>query len=333
MSEPTNADQYNKEKYAEQIAEAKSQIHITRESVVSWCYTLDTAAAEKLIVIESMMNAFPNRKGDTYTRIVYDIHQSEKRYGTLGMSLKSSSFRTDLHSLSQHELAALLGNYFTKKAARQHAEDYQQFSLLMDRIAALRFLGIDFGPVSKEGPVVARWFEAVRAYGEKCAHKVDEEFKSYWDLCLKLDDAMLNFNATAGKIRYRMVKCSYTLNPEDPLGPSDPAIKVVSSINRKTKWIRYNKISHFKSNLVRVRVRKQLDLELGRPATKNELDEVMAKRRPKSNSPWLTKEVIRACHLGRRSKDLLEAQKTLITVMQSWQIQRANLQALLSQKG
>lgn len=329
MKKESKIATYDKAKYVERIAVSKSRIRSTKDRLIEWSSKLDIIAAERLVHLEPMMAAFPVNQGQDYTRLVCDIHISAKRYGTLGISIKSQTGRKDLGSLNLQGLTDELSLYCRKQDARRYAADFQLFNSLMLRIGGLAFMSVPFGPAATKGPVISRWLDAVKEYGDKCSFKLEDEFKLYLDLCEELEEAMFDFNASAGSIRYRNVRCSYVLDDEDPLGPSNPEIKVVASINPRTRSIRYNRLTDFKKKLTRNRVGKLLSQEIGCKPSKKQLDEAMASRRKRNHTPWMTKEVIKACYLGRKAKDIFEAQNNLIAVMQSWQIQRDKLQALL----
>ena len=132
-----------------------------------------------------------------------------------------------------------------------------------------------------------------------------------------------------GKVRYRSIRCTYTLDDVDPLGPSDPGFKVVSSINPITNNRRYNRMADFKRALKKKQISKELRLDFGRDPSKEEIDLTLKSFRPRRESDWITTKVIKACHLGRLSTDVFETQKNIVAVMQPWNALRSQLQALL----
>lgn len=328
MSEATTASKYDKTIYIERLAASKGRAVATMGELLSWVNKLDAEAAEHIVDLEPFLDIFPVTRKSEYVRTVFDIHTSPQRYGALGISLKSQGMRKDLSTLSKAELFETFRRYCSADEAKKHALSYLAFQALMDRISALKFLGVDFPKTTTGGAVLPRWFDAVRDYGQLCSKPLEEAFKRFIELGNELDELISDFNSFAGPIRYRAIRCSYTLDESDPLGPSNPELKV-SITKAQTVRRRYNLMPEFKRQLRRARVRDQLEYELGRAPDKAEIDAGMSKLRNRKPTPWLTNEVIKACYLGRRSKDLLETQSKLVAVMEPWSDLRMKLQALL----
>jgi len=327
----SNAEQppYEKEAYLAQLEAARDRVRTTKLQLLEWVKKLDEHAAAEFIHIEPMTALFPTaHAGQTY-RLVYDIHTGEKRYGCLGVAIRSESMRSDLCKASQSDLTKTLQAHTGAKEAKRHAAAIQRLNRFNERVAGLRFLGADFEQPINKGAVLPRWFEALSLYGMKCAPLLEAAFHDFAELTSALDEAMFEFNSTMGKVRYRAIRCSYTVDDFDLLGPSNPALKVVVKINRTTKQRRYYMMRDFKKGLKKKRIGQQLKRELGREPEPIEVANALKALRPRKESEWITKEVIKACYFGRSIKDILKAQENLVAVMQPWTSLRSQLQALL----
>lgn len=320
---------YEKGVYIAQLEAARGRIKTTKSQLLDWAQKLDEHAASVLIHLEPMMGGFPCLKGDQKYRLVYDIHAGEKRYGCLGIALRSDAMRTDLCNLKQPDLTKSLQPFFGSVEAKQHALAFQRLNRLNDRIAGLKFLGAEFPNSLGRGAVLPRWFDGLSTYGTRCLPLIESAFTQFEILTEALDDAMFEFNSTMGAVRYRSIRCTYTLDDYDLLGPSDPALKVVTSINRATKHRRYNMMIDFKKALKRKRIAQELKRQLGRDPELLEVSHALNSLRPRKESEWITKEVIKACYFGRSIKEIFTAQENLVAVMQPWNQIRTQLQALL----
>lgn len=329
MSQSTTSVTYAAEAYRQQLSDARSRLVSTGKQLLDWLSRLDESAASEFIHLEPMINLFPCQKRDDTYRLLLELHLSAKRYGTLGISLRTDNMRTDLANLTASELGGLLRPFCGADFSKEHAVAFQRLVRFNQRVAGLRFLGIEFDAPAGGGPVLPRWFEALANYGTKCRPALEARLNDFIRESASLDEAMFEFNSMMGKVRYRSIRCTYTLDDVDPLGPSDPALKVVTSINPTTHKRRYNRMADFKKTLKKKQIGKDLRRALGRDASKAEIEGALKALRPRRESDWITTKVIKACHLGRLSTEVFETQKTLVAVMQPWNALRSQLQALL----
>lgn len=329
MSQTEKPNSFEIEAYVQQLTAARNRLTTTKHQCLDWLSRLDVIAASEFTNLEPLTNQFPIKKGGETFRVVYDIHSTAKRYGALGVSIRSERMRTDLAKLSSVELANLLRPFFGAAEAKLHAQAYIRFQRFVDQISALRFLGIEIEPVDSTGSVLPRWFDAIQSYGQRCRGPLEAAFDDFIALSADLDDAIFTFNSTMGAVRYRSIRCVYTVDDFDLLGPSSPALKVVTSIDPSTRRRRYNLMVDFKKSLKKKRIGKELRQKLGRDPDKSEIAAAVSALRPRKETEWITKDVIKACYLGRSIKEVFEAQDQLKAVMQPWSILRAQLQALL----
>jgi hypothetical protein len=329
MSSTFKNQSFDQQAYEEQFKAARERVVKTKRQTLEWVSRLDVMAASEFIQIEPMLKLFPRTKGNHLYRLVYEIHTSPKRYGTLGVSLRTDSMRTDLSKLTLGEMTALLKPFCGQLDAKAHSISFQRFKRFNEQVAALRSFGIAINEEKLGGPVLPRWFEAIQAYGLKCSRAVENGFDQFIQQSQALDEAIFDFNSTMGAVRYRSIRCSYTVDDFDLLGPSFPALKVVTSIDPVTRRRRYNLMADFKKSLKKKRMGQKLRRQLGRDPEKSEVLAALNALRPRMETDWITKDVIKACYLGRSIKDVFEVQDNLVTAMQPWTVLRAQLQALL----
>lgn len=329
MSSIAVASAFDKDEYLSRLAASRARVRETELQLKDWLRLLKDHATSIVIGLEPLLYSFPQQQGDERLRLVYDIHVTDKRYGTLGIALKSASSRTDLCNAGPGELMPILQSTVDSSKVKQIADAFKAFKRFNARVAALKGFGISFPQAEDKGPVLHRWLGALGTYGEQCIPGVAKAFDDYEALSQALDEAMFSFNATMGRIRYRAIRCTYKVDDFDPLGPSCPALKVVVHNNRATKHRRYNEMADFKKTLKRKRIAQELKRGLGRDPEKSEVDDALSALRPRKESEWITKEVIKACYFGRSMNQIFEAQENLVAVMQPWTRARNQLQALL----
>jgi hypothetical protein len=329
MSSNVENHAFDQALYRDRFDSARERLAKTKGLAINWVSQLEVMAASEFIKIEPILELFPRAKGGEQYRLVMDIHTTAKRYGSLGISLRSESMRTDLSKLSLGKTTELLKPFFGVSDARSFGQSLQSMKRFNEQVAALSFLQVSFPTQTSKGPVLPRWIEAINLYGKRCCGPLESAFDQFVQLSKSLDDAIFEFNSTMGPVRYRSIRCSYTIDDFDPLGPSSPALKVVTSINPATRSRRYNLMRDFKKSLKKKRIGQKLRRQLGRAPDKSEVASALAALRPRMETEWITKDVIKACYLGRSIKDVFEAQENLEAAMQPWTVLRAQLQALL----
>ncbi|AXA67730.1 hypothetical protein CE139_18525 [Pseudomonas oryzihabitans] len=329
MSSTAAASAFDKDAYLSRLAASRARVRETELQLRDWLRLLKEHASKTIMDLEPLLYSFPQQKGEERLRLVYDIHVNKKRYGNLGIAMRSSSSRTDLCNAVPSELMRILHATQDSTKVKQVAAALKAFNRFNARVGALKGFGIGFPQPEERGPVVHRWLNALETYGEQCIPSLEKAFAEFDLLSSGLDDAMLAFNLTMGRIRYRAIRCTYTVDDFDPLGPSCPMLKVVVLINKATGQRRYNEMTDFKKALKRKRIAQELKHGLGRDPEKSEVEDALRALRPRKESEWITKEVIKACYFGRSINQIFEAQENLVAVMQPWTQARNQLRALL----
>lgn len=302
-------------------------------SVLDWLAHLDVHAAHALTLIEPTLSLFPCERNGIYHRIQARINLNTRRYASLHLAVRKDTKHMDLLTTDPRQVQSFFSDMTSVADASAHALAIDEFARFNRRIEALS-MAAQVMEVSKDiRKVIPAWLDSLQDYGLKCRQPISDAFDRYIELSNELDDAMFNFNTAVGRVRFRAMRCTYTLDDNDPLGPSDPQIKVITSIDRSTGRRRYNRMQDFKGQLRKRRVVKSLTADLGHKPTESEIKAALKKQRNRKPNEWVTKDVIKACYLGRKSTDIFEAQAHLADVMEPWSELRLKLQALLGHKG
>ena len=103
MSQSNTPATYTADAYVQQLSDARARLVTTGKQLLDWLSGLDEAGASEFIHLEPMRSLFPASKRSITYRLLLELHLSEKRYGTLGVSLRTDSMRTDLASLTVSE--------------------------------------------------------------------------------------------------------------------------------------------------------------------------------------------------------------------------------------
>lgn len=320
---------YDKVEYANRFATVRANVAVTRDRVNMWLKNLELECAGAVTRLAPLLSLFPQTIAGEYSRISFEIHSSNKRYGTLGIVIKTNSKRTDLGCLDRSGVKPALKAFCKERELRLIAPAVADFNELMNRVSGLRSICEEQFVRGEQGTVLTRWYEGIGAYGERCTQAVNEAFEIYEALSNDLEEAVFAFNHAAGRMRYRTVRCVFEVEDNDPLGPANPSFKVVTSINPRTRAIRYNHLVDFKNKLRSDRIKKALELSLDRAPTADEIKVALQRNGNRRPCKTLTTDVIKACHLGRRAKELYQAQDHLLAVMKDWSDLRSKLQALL----
>lgn len=329
MSSHAAPPAFDRDAYLNRLAASRARVLDSKQLLIDWLCKLKAHGHLHLSALEPLFNAFPQQAGDDRLRLVYDIHRRDKRYGNLGIAMRSASMRTDLCRAEPDDLLPILKATVDARKVKQVAAALKALNLFNDRVAALRNFGIAFPSTEGDGTVIYRWLCALGTYGEMCVSRLEKAFDEFEALSDALDEAMFNFNTAMGNIRYRAIRCTYRIDDFDPLGPAKPSLVVVVSNNRLTQKRQYNEMVDFKKALKHKRIANGLKRELGRDPEKYEVQDAVRALRTRKETEWITREVIEACYFGRRKKQIFEAQENLVAIMQPWTYARNQLQALL----
>jgi len=92
-------------------------------------------------------------------------------------------------------------------------------------------------------------------------------------------------------------------------------------------------VADYKRRLAKRALEKALTKEVGRPVTTKEVDEARGQMREREFTPWITKELISHCRLGRQTSAINRRQKALKRLSVDWIRLRERLAALIDKRG
>lgn len=240
-------------------------------------------------------------------------------------SLRERSRRTEL-------MTPILGI----RAARQFTKDVDTFFLSADQ--AVRWINtlpgesLDFlnRPAIRSG--FDHWIAAIGGLTEKASIKAMTVVERFLELDAELNDLVFEFNAARQPVRFHSIICRRDCSSLDVLSPAEPKFRVIVHLNRRTGRRSSKDVQSYKQDLFRERLKAKLGNGLGRPPSTEEIDLAMPKQRKRLPTPWLTKDLISHCKLGRHSSEILKYHKEIVTSTSNWDEKRQLIQTLLDNK-
>lgn len=223
--------------------------------------------------------------------------------------------------------------YIGSRAAKQFSRDLDRFLVLANTV--VRWINV-LAPAEAVAFNTAswnygldRWVTLVGGACEKAAHHLAGVVEEFLSLDAELDDLVFEFNGAAQPVRFHSIICRRECPSLDLLAPAMPRFRVVVSINRTTGRRNSRDVQLYKTDLAARRLKVRLARELGREPTSLEIKDARERQRQRSPTPWLSKELIQHCWLGKHSAGLLRHQRTMVAVMDRWNPLRTTIQSLL----
>lgn len=175
---------------------------------------------------------------------------------------------------------------------------------------------------------IAQWVQSVGPFWEALTSLTKQNIDRYLELDAKALDLAFAFNAERQPIRWRSVICRPELKRADPLGPGFPGFRVVTNNDRYTGKRQTVGVAAYKAKLAERGTARELEKLLGRTVTLAEVKLARSKMRKRAFSPWLTKDLIAHCKLGRHTKQINSRQRQLKKLAGEWHELRERLAAL-----
>ncbi len=240
-------------------------------------------------------------------------------------SLRERSRRTEL-------LTPILGI----RAARHFTKDLDSFFSLADQ--AVRWINALPGeslvflnkPETRSG--LDQWIDAIGRLTEKVAVRATSVVESFLNLDSELNDLVFEFNAARQPVRFHSIICRRDCSNLDVLSPAEPKFRVIVNFNRRTGRRSSKDVQSYKQGLVREKFKAKLGNALGRPASADEVEQAMPKQRKRLPTPWLTKDLISHCKLGRHTSEILKHHKKIVAGIGDWKEKRQLIKMLLGSK-
>jgi hypothetical protein len=323
------------ENFAKQLKEMVNRRGDTLLHLIDHTANLESRAQAAAQSLQDAINHFPViSEGLRYTI----QSQSKDRPGSPGnlyLSIRCKGNGVDtMTSLSSMDdktakktLTALLGSE-KAEIVLNGIREVQAISAEMRRLTILEIESPRNEQFVDE-PLLVQWVERVGRFGRDCASRLAVEISRFESIDADLNHHVFEFNAKRQPVRYRSIICRPDLNLTDPLGPGEPRFRVISYISRQTGKRNSIPVQQYKTRIAASRMRSELEKKLGVPPSADELKTALAAKRKRDCSPWITKELISHCYLGKHSVLILNKQKQIAGAMEEWRSLRELFQHLL----
>lgn len=254
--------------------------------------------------------------------------------GKLYLALRSQGGGTDsfasLMAIEAGPAMRILIPLIGQSGAEQVLDALNKVQKVSDEMSRLATLTVPF-PKSQMGAgqsPLDSWIDCAGTYGNLCAIELASRVSRFEQIDGDLNDHVFEFNAMRQPVRYRSIICRADINQSDPLGPTEPRFRVVTFISRQSGKRNSMPVTAYKAKVAAARVRKALTRTLGESPSAALQDEI-AGRRERACSPWITKELISHCYLGKHTVQIMNKQKLIAGAMEQWLSHRQLFQRLL----
>lgn len=228
---------------------------------------------------------------------------------------------------ARQELERLLG----QANAEEVLNALQQVQSVTEEMKRLGSLSVAFPTEHKicGASSLPSWIESASQFGELCAVVLATKVRRFESIDAELNDHVFEFNAKRQPVRYRSIICRADINEADPLGPTEPRFRVVTYISRRTGKRNSVPVKEYKSKIAKRRALHELARSLDASPTDDAVEKAVANRRKRVCSPWITKELISHCYLGKHTVQIMNKQKLIAGAMEQWLTLRQLFQHLL----
>ena len=184
---------------------------------------------------------------------------------------------------------------------------------------------------------IEQWVKSVGLFWEELPVITQQNIDQFLGLDHEVNEIGFAFNLERQPIRWRSIVCRPSISKSDPMGPSLPGFRVVTSQHRSHQSNALKRqtvtVADYKRRLAKRMLEKALTKDLGRPATPNEVDQARGQMREREFTPWITQELLSHCRLGRHSASIIRRQKALKRLSVDWIRLRERLAALIEKRG
>jgi len=184
---------------------------------------------------------------------------------------------------------------------------------------------------------IAQWVKSVGPFWEELPAITQQNIDQFLELDHAVNEVGFAFNLERQPIRWRSIVCRPPISKSDPMGPGLPGFRVVTSQQRSLQGGALKRqtvaVADYKRRLAKRALEKALTKEVGRPVTTKEVDEARGQMREREFTPWITKELISHCRLGRQTSAINRRQKALKRLSVDWIRLRERLAALIDKRG
>jgi hypothetical protein len=323
------------EKFADQFKLAIHRREDTLLHLIDDTANLRNRAESAAASLVSVIDLFPVvSQGLRYT-ISLRSNVKDGAPGNIYVSLRSKGGGTDsLISLMESDSAPavkLLRSLLGPAGADQVLDALKQVQSVSEEMKRLGALSVEFPREHQLGGVstLPAWVEGAGKFGALCANALANKVSVFEEIDIELNDHVFEFNAKRQPVRYRSIICRADINEADPLGPTEPRFRVVSYISRRTGKRTSVAIKDYKTKIAKRRAKHEVTRSLGVDATEDAVEKAVADRRKRACSPWITKELISHCYLGKHAVQIMNKQKQIAGALEQWLSLRQLFQHLL----
>lgn len=302
------------------------------------------ALPKKLLLLVDEMKRFEEQlrsRGEYYVR--WEAWNGKPHSAAYLMALEREGGTIRKKSLGNLIGGELAREQLKKAAGRNQALGYLRhldayWSIHMIIQAEARHAGqlLVFKP-DRTLHAVEQWVKSVGTFWEELPAITQQNIDQFLELDHEVNEVGFAFNLERQPIRWRSIVCRPSVNKSDPMGPGLPGFRVVTSLQRSLQGNALKRqtvaVSDYKRRLAKRALEKELAKALGRPVTQAEVDQARGQMREREFTPWITKELISHCRLGRHSSAINRRQKALKRLSVDWIRLRERLAALIEKRG
>jgi hypothetical protein len=291
----------------------------------------DSAAAS----LQEAISVFPVVKDALRYTIQLQTKDRPGSPGNLYLSLRCKGKGVDtmasLSSLDDKGVMKMLAGLVAPEQAEKVVAGIRNVQAISEEMRRLTVLTIELpaSVLQTDDSLLVLWVDLAGRYGLACAASLAKVISRFEAVDSALNDHVFEFNAKRQPVRYRSIICRADLNLTDPLGPDEPRFRVISYISKRTGKRNSIPVQQYKPKMAASRMRAVLAKQMGVEPSAAELKTALAARRKRDCSPWITKELISHCYLGKHSALILNQQKQIAGAMEEWRSLRQLFQHLL----
>lgn len=229
--------------------------------------------------------------------------------------------------LARHELRSVIG----RNNAISYLRDIDQYRDIKSKVTksmAAEDIRFAFAGDRKLHPVM-QWTVSMEPFWEALISATKHNIERFLKVDEEASEQAFAFNFEAQPIRWRSVICRQRLLATDPLSPSFPELRVVTNICRVTGRRQTTSVESYKRKLILTALKKAMEQQMGRTVALAEVKVELSKKRNRAVTPWLTKELIEHCRLGRKTTAINSRQRKLKQLHAEWHDLKERLATLL----
>lgn len=299
---------------------------------------------KKLLLLVEEMKKFEEHlrsRGEYYVR--WEAWNGKPHSAAYLMTLEHVGGTTRKKSLGNLIGGELAREQLKKAAGRnqalgylRHLDAYWSIHLAIQAEARQAGKPLVFKP-DRTLHAIEQWVKSVGTFWEELPSITQQNIDQFLELDHEVNEVAFAFNLERQPIRWRSIVCRPSVNKSDPMGPGLPGFRVVTSQQRSLQGNVPKRqtvsVSDYKRRLAKRALEKELAKALGRPVTQTEVDQARGQMREREFTPWITKELISHCRLGRHTSAINRRQKALKRLSVDWIRLRERLAALIEKRG